>query len=285
MDKSASDFVNETNNLESVLLYLMDLSKQIISQSRVETIKTKKDIVTRADLEISTALSSYLLNNIPDVCVETEELGVQNNSNTERYYFAIDDIDGTDNYYRGNNILPYCTCICVFKGRDVSGRKDRERYFSDMIAGCCLEHLSQTIFFAQIDRGIQILGSNMLVKNIDYPVQNYSGDKSTRILTDLYAGKPERLIKLYKSTWVKDFSSSALHYCLASIGLFDGLVFETYKAHELGLAYIFSTIERRWLSDFSLNTYINKPYIFNGSYEVLIAHDYNLALKLSNMIQ
>jgi len=229
-------------------------------------------------------ISSALLAKVSDICVETEELGIQSNSGLETLYFSVDDIDGTDNAYRGNWILPHCTCICAFNGRSSTRHAQEQRLFSDMLAGVCIEHLSKTIFYAEKGRGSEILDKNLNPLRINQPVPNFSCDRATRILTDLYAGRPRRLVSLYESTWVRDFGSSAIHYCLSATGLFDGLVFQTYKAHELGLAYIFAKENGRWLSDFSLVPYDNKPYIFNGAYEVLIAHNRDLALKLSGMI-
>ena len=282
------DQLNPANNLASLkttLLELLIASSQIIERTQVSQVNSSKDIVTSADIEVSKMIATTLLKEFPGATIETEELGQQKNSEIEHLYFACDDIDGTDNYFRGNGMLPYCTCICAFQGRDVTVHPFDERLFKDIIAGCCIEHLSGTIFYAEQGKGVQILKTNLKPKNIQQPEPNNSGNKSTRILTDLYAGNQTRLISLYESTWVKDFGSSAIHYCLAATGLFDGLVFETCKAHELGLAYIFAKEGNRWLSDFSLSTYDDKPYIFNGSYEVLMANNWDLAVKLSKMIQ
>lgn len=273
------------NELKVELINLLIASNAIIENSNVKELESNKDIVTKADVEISKMISSYLLENFSDVTVETEELGIRSNSEKELLYFAVDDIDGTDNYYRGNGMLPYCTCICVFEGTNVTSHFSKKHEFQDMIAGCCIEHLSKTIFYAEKGQGIEILNEKLEAKEIQLPTPNTNADKSTRILTDLYAGKPRRLTKLYETTWVKDFSSSALHYCLAANGFFDGLVFETYKAHELGLAYIFTKESGRWLSDFSMNLYDLKPYVFSGAYEVLIANTEKLADKLTKLIE
>jgi fructose-1,6-bisphosphatase/inositol monophosphatase family enzyme len=273
-----------TENLKKMLLQLALESNKIVRNVEISTLNSDKDIVTKADVLISTMISEEILRTFPSTRVETEELGVRCNSTREYFYFAVDDIDGTDNYYRGNGMLPYCTCICAFQGKDITRHASGKRLFQDMIAGCCIEHTTQTIFYAESGNGVQCLDINFKSKELIYPKPSYNCDKSTRILTDLYGGKPQRLKNLYESTWVKDFGSSAIHYCMAAIGLFDGLVFETYKAHELGLAYIFAKENKHWLSDFSLNQYETQEYRFTGSYEVLIAHNRKLAEKLAKMV-
>ena len=60
----------------------------------------KKDVVTQGDIETGDLITKILLTTKDRITVESEEHGKQTNlfpGEEERYYVAIDDIDGTNN--------------------------------------------------------------------------------------------------------------------------------------------------------------------------------------------
>ena len=60
----------------------------------------KADVVTKGDIEIGDLITKILLTTKDRITVESEEHGKQTNllpGEEERYYVAIDDIDGTNN--------------------------------------------------------------------------------------------------------------------------------------------------------------------------------------------
>lgn len=268
------------NNIKKFVIDLLIESNHLVNKISVVKLESNKDIVTKTDIEVSNMLINKLMNSNYKVRIETEESGIIQNDTNEEYYIAIDDIDGTDNYFRGNGLLPHCTCICVFEKSS-----EREKYlFSDIIIGACIEHSTQTIWIAEKNNGLKVLDINLKEKQFNIPQKRDVIDRKSVIITDIYGGKPKRLINLMDKVWFKDFGSSAFHYCICGSELFDGLIFETYKAHELGLGYIFAKESNQWISDWNLEGYDNKEYVFNGAYEVLITCSKDAAKRILELM-
>ena len=74
------------------------------------------DISTRADLAVSGALIDFFRKQDAKLVLLSEESGRIELCAHPRYLVAFDDLDGTDNFFRGRSILPYCTVVSVFDG-------------------------------------------------------------------------------------------------------------------------------------------------------------------------
>jgi fructose-1,6-bisphosphatase/inositol monophosphatase family enzyme len=95
------------------------------------------DISTIGDRVVSDALVDYFADSdIPGV-VLSEESGIVKLCSEPRYTIAIDDIDGTDNFFRGEGILPYCTIVTILEGTDPT--------FSSSLCAGVIEHRSGTV--------------------------------------------------------------------------------------------------------------------------------------------
>ena len=109
----------------------------------------KEDVVTQGDLEIGDLITHLLLSTKDRITVESEEHGKQTNlleGEEERYYVAIDDIDGTNNLRVGKGFLPYCSMVVAFDGKD----KTEEGYkYSDYSHAACLDYASGKIFYTE----------------------------------------------------------------------------------------------------------------------------------------
>ena len=86
----------------------------------------KEDVVTQGDLENGDLITKILLTTKDRITVESEERGRQTNligGEKERYFVAIDDIDGTNNLRVGMGFLPYCSMIVAFDTENKTGEK------------------------------------------------------------------------------------------------------------------------------------------------------------------
>ena len=109
----------------------------------------KVDVVTKGDIEIGDLITKILLTTKDRIAVESEEHGKQTNlvpGEKERYYVAIDDIDGTNNLRVGKGLLPYCSMIVAFDGE----KKTQDGYkYSDYTHAACLDYASGKIFYTE----------------------------------------------------------------------------------------------------------------------------------------
>jgi myo-inositol-1(or 4)-monophosphatase len=222
------------------------------------------DISTRGDRAVSAMLVEYFgRTGIPSILL-SEESGEVVLSPEPQYTFVFDDIDGTDNYYRGEGILPYCTVIAVLEGT--------RPVFSHTIAAGIIEHRSGTIWLAQRGGGTTVNGEPAA------PSKRKLIDRRTVIAVDHYsAGNAPALAGLHGAAWVKDFGSAALHLAGVSSGLFDGYISLRQKGHELAAGFLLVTEAGGSITDLSGKSFADRLYDFSGMYEAMACGNQVLA--------
>ena len=255
-------------------------SNKLIKDIKLELLKTEKDIVTNADVKIGEFIAqSFLSIKEINIMVETEEHNKQINfdNGIEQFYIVIDDIDGTDNYYRGNNMLPFCSLIVVFQNYN----PEKQYKFSDIVFVGCIEHTSSKIWYCEKGLNkVEVYDLNKKIVVFDIPK---IGDKPV-IISDIVSTDTIKLTHIFKKYWVKDFGCSAAAYCYIGSKLFDGYISSNKKAHELGLLYLFCCETNQILCDYNLQLYNDKTYDFSRDDYTVIAGNKELVKDLASEI-
>ncbi len=263
----------------------------IESNIRIKNIKAKvlnsdKDIVTNGDVEIGKFIAhSFLSIKDINILVETEEHHKQRNftNGVEEFYVVIDDIDGTDNYYRGNHMLPYCSLIVIFENN--SYEKGYNYTFSNIVFAGCIEHASGKIWYCEKGLGkIEIYDLNKKPVFLDVPQKIYNDVSKPVILTDIVSTDVSKLIYIFEKYWIKDFGCSAAAYCYIGSKLFDAYISSNKKSHELGLLYLFCNETNQILCDFNYKPYNNMLYNFEKNDYDVIAGDKKIVEELISKI-
>lgn len=234
------------------------------------------DIATVADRQISEALIARIKEIAPEANILSEESGLMGGSDMS-LTIAIDDLDGTDNFFRAPDLLPWCTVITILKGE--------QPRFSDVVACGILEHRLGIAWTAAKGEGIETADVNGSVKLtprvIDPPT-----DKRTLVLFDHYAAGAEtaRYAKLYEKYWVKDFGSSAFHLALVAAGFAEVYVNIAHKAHELGAGYLLVKESGGAVVDFSGRDLGEKRFDFNARYGIVAARSASLTSAILRQV-
>lgn len=221
--------------------------------------KPESDIVTRGDIDVSNELIRFLEKQEINAIVRTEESGAVMLHPEPSLTICIDDIDGTDNYYRCRQLLPHCTVISVFDSV--------EPVLADALVAAVIEHRSGYLWHAVRGKGLFL--DNEAVRTSGKKVLN----RRTLCIIDHYAssGSVKSLSGLYKNAWVKDFGSAAFHLAGTASGFFDAYVSTMQKGHELGAGYLFMEEAGGCILDFSGARLGSQTYDFNGTYGIVAA--------------
>jgi len=215
------------------------------------------DITTSADITISKTLIEYFRATKIPAILFSEESGKKCFSERPRFLITIDELDGTGNYYRGRDTLPFCTAVTIFDSTTPT--------FSNAIAAGIIEHKSGYIWTAGRKKGcflndqpVRVSGSGTL-------------DRDTLIIIDHYAssGEIHKLKDLYTVSWVKDFGSAALHLAGISSGIFDAYISSAQKAHELGAGFLIILEAGGCITNFSGASIANLHYYFDKTYDII----------------
>lgn len=278
-------------------------NQQVKNKDRV--VGRKDDVVTQGDLEIGKAITTILFNLKDGLIIESEEHGKQSNmavSENERYYIAIDDIDGTNNYRVGNGLLPYCSMIVVFDGN--KKRAGGYRY-SDYAYVACFDYTSKTIFYTEKGLGkveAYDLNGNKLYDSTDLRQDNSGlaltlstdvvstqrggtvGYAQGEVNTDV-AVLPDDLSIVYKNFGIVDSACSVYEYAMVGMGIRNGYVSSGKKEHELPLLFAFANESGLKMVDFDGKPYDNRLYNFNGSNAEVIAGNDEVISKVKSCIR
>lgn len=252
----------------------------------------KQDVVTQGDIEIGDLITKILLVTKDKITVESEEHGKQTNligDEKERYYVAIDDIDGTNNLRVGNGLLPYCSMVVAFDGE----KKTEAGYkYSDYTHAACLDYSSGKIFYTEKGLGkveVYDLEWNKITDSARNKQDN--SNLALTLSTDIvstqrggdvgYASRdvspvsilPGVLDTVYKKFAIVDSGCSVFEYAMVGMGIRDGYVSSGKKQHELPLLYAFSKESGKEMVDFDGNSYDDKVYDFRGVNAEVIAGD------------
>jgi myo-inositol-1(or 4)-monophosphatase len=230
------------------------------------------DISTKGDRVVSNSLINFFKKQkIPAVLFSEESDRIELFRNP-RYTITIDDIDGTDNYYHGRGLLPYCTIVMIF---DSVNPKFRDAHVAGII-----EHNSNTVWYAVRDEGcyqnfakVKTSGREVL-------------DRRTLVIVDHYSNSSEisKFLDVYPTSWVKDFGTTGLHMAGVSNGLFDAFVSLNQKGHEIGAGYLLVKEAKGSFTDFEGKPFDDVLYDFNGSYSVVAAATEELGRKILTKI-
>lgn len=235
------------------------------------------DLSTEADRAISAALITRIAMIAPGARILTEESGLSGASNAD-LTIAIDDLDGTDNFFRAPRILPWCTVVTVLRG--VQPR------FSDVSAAGIVEHRSGIAWLAEKGKGLRIVGSDgkaAIMPSLPIPLV----DRRALVLFDHYAAaeKTVKFVGLHGRFWVKDFGSSALHLALVASGSAEGYVNPAHKAHELGAGYLLITEAGGSVIDYLGSDLGKKRFEFDSRYPIVAVHDQTFASTLLDILK
>lgn len=250
----------------------------------------KADVVTQGDIEIGDLITKILLTTKDRITVESEEHGKQTNliaGEEERYYVAIDDIDGTNNLRVGKGFLPYCSMIVAF---DASSKGENGYRYSDYSHAACLDYASGKIFYTEKGLGrVEVYDTEG--EKIADSTENAQDNKNLALTlsTDVvstqrggligYANKevnpisilPGVLDTVYKKFAVVDSGCSVFEYAMVGMGIRNGYVSSGKKQHELPLLYAFSRETGKQMVDFDGISYDDKVYDFKGGDAEVIA--------------
>lgn len=190
-----------------------------------EEVKSKfvSDISTRMDQEISKSLFNYFAGSGLPAVIYSEETGRRELHGEPRLTIFYDEIDGTNNFYRG--IPFFATVVAIYDSI--------EPKFADALVAGIMEHNSRNIWLAERGKGCRLNGRPCYVSKT-----TQVGKKTTLIVTDMYQSKLEHFVELNENSWMKDFGCAAYHLAGVASGTFDGFVNLGQKAHELGGGFL-----------------------------------------------
>lgn len=231
------------------------------------------DISTRGDMAISNFLMDFFEKQRIPAIIYSEESGKKELVKKPKYTITFDDLDGTDNYYRGRGLLPYCTVVTFFDSPKPN--------FEDAIAAGILEHNSRRLWYAERGKGCFLNDIKVNTSKIR------KLDRRTLIIIDHYAGceSIQKFLDIYPNSWVKDFGSAALHLAGVSSGLFDAFLSSSGKAHELGAGYLLIKEAEGFLSDWSGSSLDKTVYNFNEKYLIIAASTPELGKTLLSKLK
>lgn len=250
------------------ILVLLEKAYKTLKNVEISLIEdSQKDIVTEGDLLLGNLIREECLKWDYPLCICTEEFneGIQN-SNTPKYFVFVDELDGTDNAYRGIRIFPSVTLIQIAKSNN-----PKNIYFEDFIAVGAVEHSHGEIYIAIKGEGIEkyrILDGSLEKLEIisKHPKQDVA-------ITDVYSmmNEPEILNTIVSTIQAKDFGSSAAAYCYVAEGSFEAYVSSHKKGHELPLLYMLCKESGLQVTDFAGRKYDKVKYDFNSKRYQIIA--------------
>jgi myo-inositol-1(or 4)-monophosphatase len=231
------------------------------------------DISTLADRAVSAALIDFFKTEGLGAIILSEESGSISIGSRAAYTIAIDDIDGTDNFHRGREILPYCTVVSVFEGS--------APVYKDTLAAGVMEHRSGRLWIAERGRGTTV----SMPDRTDHSAsasQIRVPDRRSLVVVDQYSAKERsrEFNGLVELAWVKDFGSSALHLAGVASGLFDAYINLRQKAHELGAGYLLVKEAGGIIVDLEGASLDDRPFAFDEVQGVVAAGTREMATAL-----
>ena len=251
----------------------------------------KADVVTQGDIEIGDLITKILLTTKDRITVESEEHGKQTNliaGEEERYYVAIDDIDGTNNLRVGKGFLPYCSMIVAF---DAASKTEEGYRYSDYSHAACLDYASGKIFYTEKGLGKVEVYNDDGDKIADSAENSQDNSNlaltlSTDVVSTQRGGLvgyakgnevspvsilPGVLDTVYKKFAIVDSGCSVFEYAMVGMGIRNGYVSAGKKQHELPLLYAFAKETGAQMVDFDGVPYDDRVYDFKGGDAEVIA--------------
>lgn len=260
------------NEIKRLCLGAVRVSSQTLrqqgSQGKEEVFDEKVvDISTYADRAVSDALLAYFREKrFPAIAYSEESGRVRLSTAVEPdYLVCFDDIDGTENWKRGDGMMPYATIVFVY---------DRLRpRFKDALAAVLYEHTAGHTWYAIRGGGCHFKRKGEKRFQKCSPSDKKTLDKKTGIRVDLYSmtNHMDVVAALADAAWVKDTGSSGHHLASVSSGTCDAFVNSAGKGHEFGAGYLLITEAGGSVVDWKGNSYADKPFDFDVKYDYICA--------------
>lgn len=235
------------------------------------------DISTQADRMISRGLIKFFKSKKIPAVLYSEESGKLQLSKKPKLTITFDELDGTDNFYRGRGILPYCTVVTILNSVAPT--------FDDIIVAGIIEHNTSNIWLASKGNGCYFNDEKCRTSG------RKTLDRRTLITTDHYLSDVVKSSDIYPISWVKDFGCAALHFAGISggkpdgTGMFDAHISSKQKGHELGAAYLLIKEAGGCVMDWEGNSIGSKKYFFNSEYPIVAAATEVLAKKILKYVK
>ncbi|HLD41838.1 MAG TPA: inositol monophosphatase family protein [archaeon] len=228
------------------------------------------DISTKSDLAISKAVLVYFRKSgIEAVFLDEEmikERGPIHLTDNPKYTIAFDDLDGTDNYYRSDD-LPVVSIVTIFDGL--------EPRFQDAVAAGIIDIRNGNVWYAERGKGAQFNG--ILCETSGREVL----DRKTLVCLDHYGSEDpaKHFARLYAHAWVKDFGTAGYHFAnvaggkapIGTTGKFDAFLNLKNKSHESGAGYLLVKEAGGWVADLQGNPIDEREFDFNEKHPVIAA--------------
>ena len=231
------------------------------------------DISTKADMNISRSLLDFFkAKNIPAV-LYSEESGRSDLRKNPEYIITFDDLDGTDNYYRGKEMLPYCSIVTIVDKAD-------SPTFNDILIAGVIEHRTKNMWIGIRGEGCYL--NDKACKTSGREIL----DRRTSIVLDHYGSTSDikQFGNLYSHAWVKDFGSAGFHLAGVSSGIFDAFINTKQKGHEIGAGYLLVKEAGGSIIDLNGKDISSLIYNFDAKYKIIAGATKELSDKILEKI-
>ena len=228
------------------------------------------DIVTSGDVAISEKLITFFKEKGVPAIIWSEESEIIKLTDNPQFIISFDDIDGTDNFFRGENALPYCTILSIFDNIQPT--------FNDALVAGILVHNTNDVWHAVRGEGTYLNDKPVFTS------KKTSLNKKERAITVVDHYKTEEyittLFKHYPELWIKDFSCTGMHLVGISSGMFDVFVNPSIPSYEVGAGYLLIKEAGGLITDFEGNELKNETYAFNKTYKFIAAGNKDLLKEI-----
>jgi myo-inositol-1(or 4)-monophosphatase len=228
------------------------------------------DIVTSGDVAISEKLIQFFKEKGVPAIIWSEESEIIKLTEDPQFIISFDDIDGTDNFFRGENALPYCTILSIFDNTQPT--------FNDALVAGILVHNTNDIWHAVRGEGTYLNDKSVFTSK----KTTLGREERALLVVDHHGsgGVISPLFKHYIDFWVKDFGCTGMHLAGISSGMFDVFVNASIKSYEVGAGYLLITEAGGLITDFEGNELKNKQYEFNKTYQFIAAGNKELLKEI-----
>ncbi len=241
------------------------------------------DISTKSDLVISEAVLKYFkASGFPAIFLDEEmikERGPIKLSENPQYTVAFDDLDGTDNYHRSDD-LPVVSIVTIFDSL--------EPRFQDAVAAGIIDIRNGNIWYAERGKGAEFNGKPCRTSGREVL------DRKTLVCLDHYGSEDpaKHFSRLYAHAWVKDFGTAGYHFAnvaggkapTGATGKFDAFVNLKNKTHESGAGYLLVGEAGGWIADLNGNHLDDKKFDFNEKHPVIAASTEKLGRNILEFV-
>ncbi len=229
---------------------------------------------TTADVAVSHALLAHFKESQIPAIVYSEEAGKRQYGEKPQFLIGFDDIDGTENWRRSENVMPYTTIIFVYD--------NPEPLFKNALVAVMQEHTSGHTWLAVRGEGCYFKKKDWSGFQRCYTSGEKALTRKTGVRLDLYAMREQKdaITALVEAAWVKDAGSSGYHFAAVSNGCIDAFINSAGKGHEFGAGYLLIKEAGGFVVDSKGHSYDAKPFAFDGRYDYVCAATKELGEKI-----